>query len=1549
MILFFKIVEATRLVLFFVLFLPFQAVAAIYFERINSEHGLKSNYTNHIIQRRDGFIWIATAEGLSRFDGYDFVNYNADPDDPTSLTDDWILALFEDSKSRLWVGTDNGLSRLLPNENGFKQYRHNPEDDNSIASRHSFFFTEDSRGRIWIGTSQGFSLYREETDNFENFYPAAKSSANQKLNNVNFILEVDQDRFWLGTSGGLLVFDSVQRSIHPINIEGLSGNFGYNSVVRAKDGRIWFATLDDGVIVYDPATQTHERYVYQKDDPNSLSSQSTWHIGEDSAGNIWVTTWSNGVSIIDKKTNKITRLQYILADDRSIPHNQVNSVFKDSSGLIWLSTYDGIAYHNPHQAIENLRPIPGDKHSLSANQAWSFFETAGELWIGTNEGINRFDLKSGHIESFFSGKYGDDPDNVLAVWDIKPASKDQFWLGTEYGLALFNTRTKTLDYVNDLLTNRQLQNDSPVHIGLSEPTWVTANSENDSLWVATTQGKLFLINQELQIIKDFSELVRQQIGNGNIFEFINVVEDKNHNLWLATSLGLYYLDQKAATVSVISDLEKKKNFQGVWVNTIAPYGDNYYWLASYQLGLMLIEHKGNGQIKIHYSLNDSHPEITENNFLTVIPVDDKNIWFNSGSSLYRLNYENGQLDNFGKQNLKNDLNFHDNAQYKDSQGFLNFGTSRGVVRFLPDKVSQLNFSPRISFTKIETPQQSDDSQAFKFSPIKSDVPVHKLTNWSFPYSDNVIKFSFASLDYMRPWNFQYAYRLKGFSDLWTSLGSNRELTFTNLDAGRYTLEIRGTNCDLAWSEHQATLQFSIEPPPWRSWWAYCIYALLVFIFFMSLYRFRRQEVQANKALERSKQQLSQALWGSGDELWEWDLVNQHIDYVNRFDFIRARPCVFDGSKSVWENFIHPDDLDNFIAQINRIIQQQADAFESVYRQKCNDGSWAWLLDRAKVTKRDKSGNPLLLSGTTRNITDLKLTEEKNRLIASAFQSSTEGAVIYDEALNIYAINQAFTAITGLDSRIINNKIDPKFFLSSEDGKFEQSFYDEVMDSARKNGHFHGEVWFRCVNNDLVPVELRIASVENTSNQSRHYIATFTDIMFRKQAEADLRRLANFDNLTQLPNRTLLREQLNHGLLQAKRDNNNVAVLFLDLDNFKNVNDSLGHNVGDQLLIAVANRLTSCIRRTDTVARLGGDEFTIGLFGVTTIDQVIKLAENVLAELGKPYQLNEIELIISPSVGIAVSPQDGNDVDILLRHADTAMYHAKHKGKNNFQFFTKEMNWRVSERVHMEAQIRKAIDNKEFVLHYQPKFDISLNCIAGFEALLRWHHSEKGWIPPMDFIPIAEETGLIIPIGEMVLDSACQQLCLWREQHKKETHVAVNLSALQFRDKHLPLKIKRILNKYQISPHLLELEITESTLMEDMSYTQDMMAKLRDVGVKISLDDFGTGYSSLSYLKQFPINALKIDRSFVVNMANDSRDAKMVEAIISLAHNLDVRVVGEGIETIEQLNLLKSFKCEEIQGFLLSKPLSAQNALSLMNGNTDINAILSQQNLTAEVS
>jgi diguanylate cyclase (GGDEF)-like protein/PAS domain S-box-containing protein len=527
-------------------------------------------------------------------------------------------------------------------------------------------------------------------------------------------------------------------------------------------------------------------------------------------------------------------------------------------------------------------------------------------------------------------------------------------------------------------------------------------------------------------------------------------------------------------------------------------------------------------------------------------------------------------------------------------------------------------------------------------------------------------------------------------------------------------------------------------------------------------------------------------------------------------------------------------------------------------------------------------------------------------------------MITDGDNNIVSVNAAFTRITGYEAGEVIGK-NPRLLRSE---RHDAAFYQELWDTLNTTGHWQGEIWDKRKNGEEYPKWLAITVVLGERDIVANYIAIFADITERKEAEGKIQYLAHFDSLTGLPNRALLQDRLKQALAAASRHKKQLSLLFLDLDHFKNINDSLGHDVGDLLLQAVAERLQGCVREGDTVSRLGGDEFVVVLLDIQKSDNAAYVAQKIVDELAVPFSLGEHVLYVTSSIGISLFPEDGRNSDILIRNADSAMYSAKTGGRNDYRFFTQDMNEQALARLALEIDLRQALALGEFRLHYQPQISSETGKVIGMEALIRWQHPVRGMVSPASFIPLAEELGLIVSIGDWVLREACRQNRAWQVQGLPPVPIAVNLSALQFLQQNLPDKIHAILEETGLEPRYLELELTESTFMQDAEQTITMLQTLKAMGLQLAIDDFGTGYSSLSYLKRFPIDKLKIDQSFVRHLASDPDDAAIARTIINMGHSLRLEVIAEGVETAEQLVFLETEGCDHIQGYYFSKPLAA---------------------------
>ncbi len=555
-----------------------------------------------------------------------------------------------------------------------------------------------------------------------------------------------------------------------------------------------------------------------------------------------------------------------------------------------------------------------------------------------------------------------------------------------------------------------------------------------------------------------------------------------------------------------------------------------------------------------------------------------------------------------------------------------------------------------------------------------------------------------------------------------------------------------------------------------------------------------------------------------------------------------------------------------------------------------------------------------------DINQQKANDEYLRQAATMFEAAREGMMVTDAQTYILVVNHSFSELTGFSATDVLGRT-PNILRS---GRQDNAFYDLMWATIHQSGYWQGEVWNRRKSGEIYPQILSVSAVKNEHNLVTHYVGVFSDITQLKSTEARLEFLAHHDPLTGLSNRILLFSHLEHCIALSGREHKSAALLIMDLDRFKDVNDSFGHLAGDELLQKVACRLTSRLRRIDTITRLGGDEFAFLLEDLPDPQDAGLVAAEIIDILNTPWSLaNGVEVRMSASIGISLYPDHGRTSEELLQHADTALYRAKAEGRGIFKYFSEEMTKAALRRINLESLLRRALIREELMVYYQPQVDISSGAIIGAEVLLRWNNQEEGMIPPSQFIPVAEETGLISQIGEWVLKKACQQGRQWLDSGLPPLRIAVNLSLHQFRHGDLANRVEKILYETGFPPKQLELELTESALMERESEAMIILGRLRTLGVRLAIDDFGTGYSSLAHLKRFPLDILKIDKSFVDDIPDHEDDNEIAAAIIGMAHTLRLKVMAEGVETEEQLNFLRGRGCDYYQGYYKSPAVPAE--------------------------
>jgi diguanylate cyclase (GGDEF)-like protein/PAS domain S-box-containing protein len=649
--------------------------------------------------------------------------------------------------------------------------------------------------------------------------------------------------------------------------------------------------------------------------------------------------------------------------------------------------------------------------------------------------------------------------------------------------------------------------------------------------------------------------------------------------------------------------------------------------------------------------------------------------------------------------------------------------------------------------------------------------------------------------------------------------------------------------------------------------------------------------------------------------WDWHIREDRVYWSDGiYRLIGLKPGAFGASHEALVQCVHPKDRESVRAAVRNALDA-GDAYEIELRVVRPDGAIRVVRENAEVV-RDASGEPVRMIGTVLDITEQKRTAQALRKSEAQLRTVVEGLPVV-----LWMIDADGRFVLSEGHGLLSLGLRPGEVVGRSLFELYENEPGIIGDAQRALGGESFEV-VRWVGSTAF--ELRYSPLRDARGAIEGAIGVAVDVTERKRSEDRLSFLANFDPVTSLPNRFLFRDRLLHAMERARRDRSRVALLFVDLDHFKTINDTLGHAEGDELLKQVAERLRSSVRGSDTVSRLGGDEFTVILEELDDGDQAVEVAAKLLAQSEHPYRLGSSEVYVSPSIGIAIHPEDGASVDELLMNADAAMYRAKDNGRRTFQFFTPEISTRAQERLTLHNELRGALERGEFSLHYQPKVELDNGTVIGFEALLRWTGAAIGVSPPAQFVPALEETGLIVEIGEWVVVEACRWAAMLNAEGDSGPSVSVNVSARQFREPDLDRVVERALRETGLRPDRLELEITESSLV-DLETNLRTMDRLKQLGVRLSIDDFGTGYSSLSYLKRLPLDRLKVDASFVRDVAVDADDAAIVTAIIGLAHNLSLHVIAEGVETRQQLDYLRDEGCDEIQGYLLARPMTSDDA------------------------
>jgi diguanylate cyclase (GGDEF)-like protein/PAS domain S-box-containing protein len=1485
-----------------------QASAAVrdyYFERAGSE-GLAQNTVTALIQDGDGFIWVGTQGGLHRYDGQRYTLYRQDPRDPGSLPDSFVTALARDGDHGLWIGTySQYVARMDLRDGRIRRY---PADGGNGAGGNRVFALLAEPGKVWVGTEHG--LERLDPANGKRSQVLTLPPT-RLADQPQALLRGPRGVLWYATAIGLYRVDAGSAPVR------VGPELPLRALLRDRSGRIWAGGEDALYLLQDRSKLLQ---VWPR--AGSGDGGDVRALVEAPDGQLWFSAAPFGLRRFDPRSGATTALRQNVLLPGALPEDAINALLVDQAGLLWVGgQYHGVAVADAHGArfryLVDLARHGSDRPALDSSIRAIYQSRDRRLWLGTDDGrLLRYDGTTGFqdfsalLPETRSGRSGQ---RVMAFAD---AGDGYPWVATTIGLFRLDPGMPALQPV--AIPGVPSPNLRSLAIGRDGTLWLGSNDAGVIAFKPDGGGNgAGTVRRIPYLGGDPRGLAHPQV------HALLVADDGK--VWIGTSRGLDRFDPRSGKLRHFRRQPTgDHSLAGDLVRALWQDRDGTLWAGSHG-GLNRIRVDRNDAVRFTQPLlavlaGEPLPVV-----FSLAGDASGAIWMGTNRGLMRYIPEGhgphaGTLRRYGLADGLQDLEFNGGAVATLDGGQLAFGGVSGLNVFDPARITDSTLQPPLRLLSMQVGAQAGTMAE----------PVWQPERIELPESSGILRLRIGALDYLGNAGIRYRYRIDGLDEDWIDNGNRSGITYTLLPAGHYVFRAQSTNHDGVWSPRELRLPVVVAPPPWRHPLALVAYGLVAALALWLLWR----QWHRRRALERGyferirdrEERLKLALWASGEQFWDYDLARGELQSMRVKDDVRSASDIVVETEVESNHRIHRDDLPLVRDRLRQHLRGETPLFLSEHRIAGADGQWIWIRARGRAVERDADGRVLRLAGTARNITHSRHAERERRIASEVLRSMNEAVSVLDRNFDFISINPAFSRMTGYgEVEVIGRNAS---ILDS--AQHEPAYYREIREQLQRHGRWSGEMWQQRKDGEEFLCAYECSVVLDGSGQHALYVVVLSDITDQKRAEQELRYLANFDTLTNLPNRTLLAERLSRAIVRARRQDDRIAVLFLDLDRFKDINDSLGHAAGDRILRAAAVRLQDTVGVQHTVARLGGDEFTVVLENLEAPEQADKVAREIIMAFEAPLLLDDRqEISISPSIGISLYPDHAQVPTELLKQADTAMYQAKAAGRRTYMRYTEAMDVSIRRRATVSGALRKVLDRGELRLVYQPRLALAQSKIVGVEALLRWHSQDYGEIPPTQFIPLAEESGLILEIGEWVLREACLTLARWHQHGLAGLGISVNVSALQLLRGDFPGVVERVLAETAVPASCLELELTESVVMANAQQTADKLQAFRDLGVTLAIDDFGTGYSSLAYLKRLPINTLKIDKEFVDDLSHGSEDAAITTTIIAMARALGLNVVAEGVETEAQLQFLRAHHCDEIQGYWLSPPLEAQRCLAFI--------------------
>jgi len=1465
--------------------------ASHFLQRLSPNEGLSQSHVNKTIQDPLGFIWIATEMGLNRFDGYQ-VKSIAGPNG--IFTAESITTLFIDEQNYLWVSTlYSGLFRINTTTLEVEQVfngRLSP-DNNTISE--VITIEQGSENKLWLGISEHVYSLDTLTGKLTHYL-----TLNLKDNIVRALL-LEGDWLFCATGRGLYRLNIVNGDSQFISHQTPEFNSEDSDnakfLIRDKELGLLMGTVE-GLF---QLQNTTENNVENLTSNLLIEDLNIWDMILDDDGYLIAT--NKGLYRLNRD-NLILSSVLKFSDSRfQITDNTILDLFTDKTGNIWLaSKSQGVMIWSP-KTLRFDHVSASTSPALSHDNVLAVYQDNNDIvWLGTDNGLNRLDLVTGTSQSFLTTNDSKAVHGSHIIHQVFafPNDSNKLWLVNDYGLQIFDKTTFTLTQPKYSKEMTEIANEQ-----WSTGYYVVDNS--NIIFITNESHYLYnSLSGEVEILSELNEVSSPELSMGFLPSFTDVPYD----VLLVSSgqLYLFNLKNKQSKLIYTAKNYQAQNFD--YVDNWVVDNNNTLWLAMMGEGVIGLDKKSFKE-KYRFEISNKMPTAS----IYSLQLDSfNNLWFSSQVGLFRLNLDNLHLEHFSAEDglLANEYNGGAYAELADDR--LVFGSIRGITLFSPHQfVASNDVDKNFEVTLTDIELLSNEDREFP--------PLSSLKKLSMDYNEFGLRLEFSTLQYFRQLNTLYDIRLEGPESLHYSDYAQNELLLPKLSPGSYQLEISAFHPITGKRSEPYIVKIESLAAPWLTNIARVFYLILIMLI-TSLYIYRRNSrrhtlLLAHEKTKESEQRMSLALKSSNSGVWDYHITDDKLYDKRLTDELKYTSLKQPHKLTAHLERIRYDDFNLLEQQWYDFVAGSIKRWDVSYQMLAKDGQWLWFRDVGRIISTDEQGKPNRLAGTYTNITQSKDDKAKAVLFGEAFSQINDWVLIVDSRLVPVSANDTFlNAFSSRKSGVIPS------FKQIVNALGEQKFQEfrEIINKIKPGESWQGEEVIETKLEPQHPVLIKINAIVKDSGKISHYVIVISDITIQKNAEEKLRHLAHYDYLTNLPNRKLILEKIEQTIKDHRQSEKKSALFFIDLDKFKQVNDSLGHSVGDDLLRYVAQTLVANVKARDLVARQSGDEFMILIDEFEDLDHLIQLAQRIIKRLSQPLKLMGSHVNVSASIGIAIYPDDAENSAQLIQKADLAMIHAKETGRSRFEFFTASMNEKAQQRISLEGQVQLAFNNDEFINYYQPIVDCADQRIIGFELLLRWP-SDDGFISPEVFIPITEDMGLISQLTERAIDQALADYCRWKGLYEN-SYVSINLSAIHILQEGLASTLEKLLIKHQLTADAVRLEITEGTLLSDKSIALLRLNELKALGFKLLLDDFGTGFSSLTYLSKFPIDIIKIDQSFIRNLQSNPMNKPIIKSIVSLANNLNLTCIAEGVETQKQLSYIRSLDCDVIQGYFFAKPV-----------------------------